>query len=96
MCKLIKNFAAAESKWVKYAQDNMNNCGIPPQAVQQIKTSHSRTLAAEKNVCSAGPTAAPAAPSLSDALGTSRLPVPDTTSSGKGAFDTLTGNAIAR
>lgn len=96
MCQLIKKFAAAEGKWVKYAVDNVSNCGIPQQAIQQIKASHSRTLIAEKNVCAAGPAAAPATPSLSDALGTSRLPVPDTTNSGRGTFDTLTGNVIAR
>jgi hypothetical protein len=100
MCKHIQGYAAVEGKWVKYAKDHVTSCGIPKEVVQQIQTSHSRTLTARKNICSGGPgpgvAAAPAAPSLSDALGTSRLPVPDTTRTGRGTLDTLTGNAIAR
>ena len=38
--------------------------------------------------------AGPAAPSLSDALGTTKLPTPQTTKTGNGTLDTLTGNAI--
>ena len=58
-----------------------------------------KTIGMRDKICSAnaGP-AAPRAPSLSDALGTSRLP--DTSSpqtqKGGGTFNTLTGNAIAR
>jgi len=40
--------------------------------------------------------AAAPAPSLSDALGTTRLPTPETTRTGSGTLDTLTGNAIQR
>lgn len=100
MCKQIQGYAAVEGKWAKYAKDHVANCGIPKEIVQQIQTAHARTLAARKNVCSGGPqpgvAAAPATPSLSDALGTSRLPVPDTAKTGRGTLDTLTGNAIAR
>ncbi len=101
MCKLIQSYAAAEGKWLKYTQDNMASCGIPPQAVEQIKGGHARTLVIRKQICSAGPppgaaAAQPATPSLSDALGTTRLPVPDTAKTGRSFLDTLTGNAIAK
>ena len=99
LCNAFKNFAAAEAKMVKYVTDNGSACGIPPDAAKTMKANHSKTVEMRNKICSAnaGP-AAPRAPSLSDALGTSRLP--DTSSpqtqKGGGTFNTLTGNAIAR
>jgi len=99
LCNAFKNFAAAEAKMVKYVTDNDSACGIPPDASKNMKANHSKTVEMRNKICSAnaGP-AAPRAPSLSDALGTSRLP--DTSSpqtqKGGGTFNTLTGNAIAR
>lgn len=98
MCKSVQAFAAAEAKWVKFTADNAVRCGIPPEVPKKLREVHAHTLTARKNICSAGPTgpAGPAAPSLSDALGTTRLPVPEGSQSGRGTLDTLTGNAIAR
>jgi hypothetical protein len=98
VCKLLQNFAAAEAKMVKFVETNSQTCGIPPQIATQIKASHERTLKARTQVCAAAPAGAgkPAAPSLSDALGTANAPIPETTKSGNGAFDTLTGNALTR
>lgn len=99
LCNAFKNFAAAEAKMVKYVTDNGTACGIPADAAKNMKANHSKTIGMRDKICSAnaGP-AAPRAPSLSDALGTSRLP--DTSSpqtqKGGGTFNTLTGNAIAR
>jgi len=99
LCNAFKNFAAAEAKMVKYVTDNGTACGIPQDATKNMKANHAKTIGIRDKVCSAdaGP-AAPRAPSLSDALGTSRLP--DTSSpqtqKGGGTFNTLTGNAIAR
>ena len=96
MCKLVEAYTAAEAKWVKFTTDNATKCGVPPQIVKQLREAHSHTLVARKNVCATGPAGGPAAPTLSDALGTGRLPVPDGSRSGSGTLDTLTGNAIAR
>jgi len=99
MCKHITAYAAAEAQWVKFTNDNTAKCGIPPQIPKQLRDVHSHTLTAKKNICATGPAAgagAPAAPSLSDALGTSRMPVPEGSQSGRGTLDTLTGNAISR
>lgn len=97
MCKLVQAYAAAEAKWVKFTSDNVARCGIPPQIAKQLREAHNRTLVARKNICSAGPgPGGPAAPTLSDALGTARMPVPEGSQSGRGTLDTLTGNAIAR
>jgi len=96
MCKHITVYAQAELKWVKYTETNVTACGIPPQVAQQLKTVHGRTEETREKICSAAaaPTAAP--PSLSDALGTTKLPTPETTKTGSGTLDTLTGNAIQR
>jgi hypothetical protein len=94
MCKHITAFSAAFLKWVKYTEANVKSCGIPAEVVSQLKQGQSNTEQIKEKVCAAGPTAA--APSLSDALGTSRLPTPETTKSGSGTLDTLTGPAIQR
>ena len=93
MCKHITAYSVAELKWVKYSETNVTTCGIPAEVVQQLKQVHTNTEQAKERICAAGPAAA-APPSLSDALGTTRLPTPETTKSGSGTLDTLTGNAI--
>jgi hypothetical protein len=99
MCNLVSAYSAAEAKWIKFSETNMTKCGIPKQAVEQIKGVHVRTADARKRICASGPQAGgtAAAPSLSDALGTTRLPTPVTEKpKAGGTLDTLTGNALAR
>ena len=97
-CNIIKTYAAAEGQLVKFMETNNVWCGIPPQAVTQIKTVFASTQKAQKTVCSSGggPVGggAPPPPSLSDALGTARVPDSSTTRTGRGTLDTLTGNPI--
>jgi hypothetical protein len=94
MCKYITTYATAEAKWVKFTESGVQTCGIPAQIANQLKQVHSNTEQTREKICAAGPAAA--APSLSDALGTSRLPTSETTKTGSGTLDTLTGSAIAR
>lgn len=97
MCKQVTIVSVAEAKWVKFAEANVAGCGIPRGVADQLKTLHDRTEQMRKNICAAGPAAAPSAPSLSDALGTSRLPMPETTkSSGGSTLDTLSGNILQK
>ena len=96
MCKHIQAYSAAELKWVKFTEANTSSCGIPAQVAQQLKQVHANTEQTKAKVCAAQPVAAAPAPSLSDALGTTRLPTPETTRTGSGTLDTLTGNAIQR
>jgi hypothetical protein len=96
MCKHITAYSAAELKWVKFTESNVTTCGIPVQVVNQLKEIHGHTEQTKEKICAAGPAAAAGPPSLSDALGTTKLPTPDTTKSGSGTLDTLTGNAIQR
>jgi hypothetical protein len=96
MCKHITDYSAAELKWVKYTESNVTSCGIPAEVAQQLKQVHSNTEQTKTKICAAGPGPTAAPPSLSDALGTSRLPTPETTKSGNGTLDTLTGSALQR
>lgn len=99
ICHLITRFSEAEAKFVKYVETNHTWCGIPPQVVTQIKTNHGKTVATRTKVCSNNPLGAqgpglPPGPGLSDALGLGRAPSAANTSTGKGTYDTLTGNPI--
>jgi hypothetical protein len=99
-CKLIKNFAAAETKMIKYIETNAAKCGIPPQIGDQLKKGHANTEKMQNQVCNVAQQAAnrPAAgPSLSDVLGTSAaLPEAQTVKKGGSTFDTLNGNVLTR
>jgi hypothetical protein len=98
LCKAITGLFGAESKWVKYAKDNASVCGIPPDIIKQLGAGHDNLSKMRTQVCSSGgPGAAqaPRPPSLSEALGTSRLPTQDNTTVKRGGtLDTLTGNPI--
>lgn len=98
LCSLIKNFGAAEAKVVNFVDKNQTQCGIPPEAVKQMKSNHQRTAASTNQVCAAGPTAGkPAGPGLSEALGVSRAPTGvDPLAPKNGTMDSLTGNVLAR
>ena len=99
-CTLMKNYAAAESKVVKFIQANASWCGIPAEAATSMKTNHTRTLQSEKQVCSGGGMAGgapkPTGPGLSDALGTTRSGSLDPLAPNSGTLDTLTGNVLAK
>jgi len=96
-CALIKSYAAAEGKIVKFIQTNSQTCGIPPEAATQMKTNHDRTLRTQHQICvaAAGP-ARPTGPGLSEALGTARSGTLDPLAPNNGTLDTLTGNALTR
>jgi hypothetical protein len=96
MCKIVSVYSAAERKWLKFAEAGVLSCGIPGEVVNQLKQVHARTEQAKTNICAAALAAAgPSTPSLSDALGTTRLPL-DTKKTGSNYLDTLTGNVIQR
>jgi hypothetical protein len=100
MCKVVKTFAAAEAKVIKFVTDNQASCGIPGEAVTQMKAGQAQTVKFRTAVCSAGPVGAgkvaPPTPKLSDELGIRGIAGPTTSSTGRGTFDTLTGNALER
>lgn len=96
MCKQITVYSTAELKWVKFAESHVTTCGIPANVATELKTVHTHTEDTKSKICAVAPLGVATAPSLADALGTTRLPTPETTRTGSGTLDTLTGNAIQR
>jgi hypothetical protein len=94
VCGLFKNFAVKEARLVKFLVDHKSTCGVPAKAIAAARSNHAKTLEIRKNVCSAGP--APSGPSLSDALGGPIIADDTSATPGRGTFDTLTGNVLAR
>jgi hypothetical protein len=99
-CAGIKSFSQAEGNVVRFIVKNADSCGIPQQAVAQMKSNHDRTQKMQNQVCNmaqAGP-AKPTGPGLSDALGTTRSTAGslDPLAPKSGTMDTLTGNVLSR
>jgi len=94
-CSLFSALAAAEAKLVKFSIANAGWCGIPPQAIEQMKAGHARTNTIRGRICQAAANPPrPMAPSLGDALGTTVVPDASTIKPGRGTYDTLTGTPL--
>lgn len=96
VCALVQRFTTAEAAVVKFLEVNKTWCGVPDQVVQQAKSNHEKTLKFRTAVCTEAPAAKPRPPSLSDAIGTPSVDSADNTRTGRGTFDTLTGNPLAK
>jgi len=100
VCSRIRSYAAAESKFVSYLEQNQSWCSIPPEAVAQIKANHAHTIKMRGQACAAGPAGGPAGPppgpGLSEALGTSRSFSAPAGKQDRGTYNTLTGNPLHR
>jgi hypothetical protein len=98
-CKLIGNFAQAETKMIKFVETHAQKCGIPANVAEQMKKGHANTSQLQQRICAAaaqGP-AGPAGPSLSEVLGSAALPEAKPSSRrGGSTFDTLNGNVLTR
>jgi hypothetical protein len=93
-CHLFGALIAAQSKMLKYANENTTWCGIPQQVVEQIKESVAKIGEVRTRVCQAAAAPPrPQGPSLSDAL-TSPVPDSNNIKTGRGTFDTLTGSPL--
>ena len=97
VCKLFKVFLASEAKFIQGMSENVSLCGVPPQAIKSYQESHGKASLIGKQVCDAAEHPRPTGPSLSDALNSAPvLPDADNTKTGRGTYDTLQGNALAR
>lgn len=101
-CKLITAFSQSEVKMIKYVEMNAQKCGIPPNVGAQMQTGHKNTEGMRQKVCgvaSQQQQRGPAAPRLSDILGSSAA-MPEANAaakkSGGSTFDTLNGNVLTR
>jgi protein involved in temperature-dependent protein secretion len=96
VCALMTSFVASEAVVIKFLEDNKVWCSVPDQAIAVSKTNHQKSLKFRETACSADPTPQAKAPSLSDAIKTPSVDSAKNTSTGRGTFDTLTGNPLAR
>jgi hypothetical protein len=94
ICTLVTRFSTAEATVVKFLQENEAWCGIPPQAVNAAKANHEKTLKFRKVVCTEAPR--PRVPTLSEAIGGPSIDTRNNTKTGRGTFDSLVGNPLAR
>jgi hypothetical protein len=94
LCTLMTNFVSAESKVMKFLEDNKVWCGVPDQVITASKAGHGRALKFRTAACEEGPH--PKAPSLSDAIKAPSVDSGTNTKTGRGTFDTLTGNPLAK
>jgi|RhiMethySRZTD1v2_1073278.scaffolds.fasta_scaffold859773_2 hypothetical protein len=93
-CQLFGALVTAQSKMLKFANENSTWCGIPPQIVEQLKVAEAKVSEIRTKVCQAAAAPPrPQTPSLSDAL-TSPIPDSNNIKTGRGTFDTLTGNPL--
>jgi hypothetical protein len=96
-CKVISALAGAAEKWARYTEKEAKGCGIPGDAVTQIKAESEHLGKIKTQICSAGPAAAAGPPSLSEALGTDRMPIDDgnkATAKRGGVLDSMTGAPV--
>jgi hypothetical protein len=94
-CPLFGALLAAQTKMLKYTNDNGVWCGIPKQVADQIKQAVVKVSEIRTKVCQAASAPAAQGPSLSDALSS---PIPDSNNikTGRGTFDTLTGSPLGK
>ena len=96
ICALMTTFVAAETNVIKFLDNNKVWCGVPEQVITVSKANHEKSLKFRTEACSDdGPH--PKAPSLSDAIKEpSGVDTEKNTKTGRGTFDTLTGNPLAK
>jgi hypothetical protein len=93
---LFNALIGAQSKLLKFAKDNTVWCGLPPQVVVSLKEAVGKVTEIRTRVCQAAAAPQrPSAPSLSDAL-SSPVPNSNNIKTGRGTFDTLTGNPLEK
>jgi hypothetical protein len=95
ICALMTSFTASETALIKFLEDNKMLCGVPDQAIAGQKAGHEKSLKFKTMACSDAP--GPQKPAtLSDAIKMPKVDSSANTKTGRGTFDTLTGNPLAR
>lgn len=96
VCTLMTTFVASEGAVLKFLEDNKTWCGVPDQAIVASKANHERSLKFKTMACNTDAPPAQKAPTLSDAIKTPSVNSATNTKTGRGTFDSLTGNPLAR
>jgi hypothetical protein len=95
ICTLLTTFVAAEGLLVKFLVDNKTWCGVPDQAITVSQANHEKSLKFRTAACS-DDGVRPKVPTLSDAIKTPSVDSATNTRTGRGTFDTLTGNPLGK
>ena len=96
ICALMTTFVASEATVIKFLEENKVWCGVPDQAIVVSKTNHEKSLKFKTMACNTDAPPPQKAPTLSDAIKTPSVDSATNTKTGRGTFDTLTGNPLAR
>jgi hypothetical protein len=96
VCALMTTFVASEGTVLKFLEDNKTWCGVPDQAIAVSKANHEKSLKFKTMACNTDGPPAQKPPTLSDAIKTPSVDSATNTKTGRGTFDTLTGNPLAR
>jgi hypothetical protein len=96
ICTLLTTFVASEATVIKFLEENKEWCGVPDQAIATSKTNHEKSIKFKTMACAADAAPQVKPPSLSDAIKTPSVDSSANTKTGRGTFDTLTGNPLAR
>jgi hypothetical protein len=96
-CKLFSNFSGAFGAYVNYLAKEASACGVPPDAVKNLRVELAKINDTKTKVCQmASRPQGPGPASLSGALSGPITAEPGKVKPGRGTFDTLTGNALGR
>jgi hypothetical protein len=95
ICSLLTTFVTAESALIKFLVDNKTWCGVPDQVITVSKANHEKSTKFREAACNQD-AIKPRAPSLSDAIRTPSVDSATNTKTGRGTFDTLTGNPLGK
>lgn len=96
VCVLMTNFVSAEGNVIKFLEENKTWCGVPDDAIKMSKMNHEKSLKFRTVACSADTAPTAKVPTLSDAIKMPSVDSATNTKTGRGTFDTLTGNPLAR
>jgi hypothetical protein len=95
ICTLLTTFVAAESLLIKFLVENKTWCGVPDQAITVSQANHEKSMKFRTAACS-DDGVRPKVPTLSDAIKTPSVDSATNTKTGRGTFDTLTGNPLGK
>jgi hypothetical protein len=96
ICNLMTTFVTSEAAVIKFLEDNKTWCGVPEQAITMSKANHEKSMKFRTAACTEEVAAKPRVPTLSDAIKTPSVDSATNTKTGRGTFDTLTGNPLSR
>jgi translation initiation factor 2B subunit (eIF-2B alpha/beta/delta family) len=52
-CRLFKSYLSAETKFVNSLEENSQACGVPAEAIKQVREGHAKAGQIGKQVCDA-------------------------------------------